>query len=660
MAEEGPHQDSIDNPKPAMDTHLLDCPICLEQLHQPKSLPCLHSFCQKCLSTFITKDPSEKMAAATSFLCPVCRMITQPVNHSEGKEKWAQQFPTNGLINSLVKVTMDEPKYCNPCEKKGKTRIPASIWCETLNIMFCDTCKVDFHDLVHEGCETANLAKPAEIMQRQEQVRCGKHAKKMTYHCENHQKLGCSRCITIDHRRCDEVTTTQEYCDKLKRESRLDHWKTSLQKTTEAIGLLIQEFDEQLQSIANDQDIGFKSLIDLRQSVDARLDAMQKKITDELTAIYKKEKENLDLSLQKCKRLTSSIQNTIKTSATVSQRIDSVDTILLYQRGVAEMKSYQDLVTEMRKSFIAVRIKHSFDLDLLQMEKNIPLTLGKVTVQRERRILPGQLFTPLAECRVKEIAKFNIKSSSDGSDCCASGIVYLPDDHIIVGDCNNKKVKLFTAIGKLEDELKVSGSLMDMCRVDYQTVAVTLSSLIAVYVIKVESSKLTLLLKIQLPAGQDLRGITYTGNIFIVSYGSNVHIVSKDGSTKHMRTYPTYCCHLACNPWTQEIYVSQPTSLNGSVTVSKFSNETRTDIAKVGVLNSAFGVDIDCDGNLYVCGQASNNVVQMSADGTRIRELLRVSDGVNKPRAISVCGDKFVVTNESSKHKNEVHLFQLY
>ncbi|XP_021352496.1 E3 ubiquitin-protein ligase Midline-1-like [Mizuhopecten yessoensis] len=417
MAEGGSPHDSLDNPKPAMDTHLLDCPICLEQLHQPKSLPCLHSFCQECLSTFITKDLSGKMAAATSFPCPVCRKITQPVNLSEGKEKWAQQFPTNDLINSLEKVTMDEPRYCKPCEKKGKSGTPAKVWCQAYNVLFCETCKDEYHDLIHEDCETVDISKDVTMQQKVTQVvRCGKHAEKMDYYCEDHEILGCSRCITIDHRRCDEVTTTQEYCDKLKRESCLDHLKTSLQKTTDAIEFLIKEFGEQLKTMPEDLDTGFKSIVDLRQKVDARLDAMQEKITDELTAIYKTEKENLDLTLQKCERLTSSIQITIKTSATVIQRNASVDTILVYQRGMAELRSYRDLVTELRKSFIAVRIKHSFDPALLKTNKNIPLTLGKVTVQKERRILPGHLFTPLAECRVKEVAKFNINSSSDSSD----------------------------------------------------------------------------------------------------------------------------------------------------------------------------------------------------------------------------------------------------
>ncbi|OWF38345.1 E3 ubiquitin-protein ligase TRIM56 [Mizuhopecten yessoensis] len=548
MAKGGCSHEVSEISKPEMDSHLLDCPICLEQLHQPKSLPCLHSFCQECLSTFIIKDLSGKMAAATAFPCPVCRKMTHPVNAAEDKDKWAQQFPTNELVKDQVKVTARELMFCKPCGKKGNTETPATILCKTCDVLFCDTCKLEHHDLFLEGCETVDVTGKAGMVQRQvtKQVRCGKHTKKMDYYCEDHQILGCSRCITIDHRRCDEVTTTLEYCDKLKRESRLDDLKTSLKKTTEAIELLIKEFGEQLQTLLEDQDTGLKSLADLRQRIDTRLDTMQKNITDELIATYKEEKDSLEMSMQKCERLMSSIQNTVESSGKAIQRNDSVDTILLYQRGQAEVKSYEDLVTEMRKKFTTVRIKHSVDLNLQTLDKDIPLSMGKIKMEKTPYRLPGLLSSHLSECGVREVSKFCIKCPSDDLYCHASGVVYLPDDHIVIGDYHNKKIKLFTASGECEDEMKLQGTPHDMCHV-----------------------------------------------------------------------------------------------------------------ATVGVLKGAFGVDVDVEGNVYVCGRESNNVVQMSEEGAHVRELLTSSDGVDRPRAISVCGDRFVVTNESSQNRNYVQIFKL-
>ncbi|XP_033752817.1 uncharacterized protein LOC117336416 [Pecten maximus] len=656
-----------DTPRSVNDSHLLDCPVCLEQLHEPKSLPCLHSFCQECLSTFITKDLSGKMASATAFPCPVCRKMTSPVNLSEDRKKWAQQFPTNDLVKDLIKAMTREPLYCQPCEKKGDLGTPATTWCKAYNVLFCAACKVTHHDLIHGGCETVDVTGKEGIMQRQvtQQIRCEKHTKKICYYCEDHQVLGCSRCITIDHRRCN-IVTTQEYCDKLKEHSRLEDLKTSLQKTTESIVLLIKEFGEDLQTLVNDQKNGSESLAHLRKMVDMRLDVMQKNISDKLISSYKEERENLEVSMQRCERLMSSIQNTIESSEAAVQRKDNVDTILLYQRGQAEEESYQNMLMEMKKSFNSVRIKHVVEPSLLRLDKDIPLSLGDVAVEKKLKMLPPGLYsnvTALSECCVKEVSKFSINCPSDGRNCSSSGVVYLPSDHIIVGDSTNRKIKLFTASGKYLDEMNVSAAPFDMCRVDDHTVAAAIPKF-GILIIRVHHSTLNVSFKIKMSNCEQPYGITYSGDTdtFIVSTLKEIYRVSTDGYATYMCTYPSSCWHLVYDERTGHIYGDQYTSKNGHIAVYKLSDGVVKPkaVTKVGILRDAFGIDVDGDGNVYVCGLASNNVVQMSGDGKNVRELLRPSDGVHKPTAISVYGNKFVVTKESSYDRTEVHIFQLY
>lgn len=42
----------------------LECAVCLEQYKEPKVLPCLHSFCKKCLEGLLPKQTTEKGSQA--------------------------------------------------------------------------------------------------------------------------------------------------------------------------------------------------------------------------------------------------------------------------------------------------------------------------------------------------------------------------------------------------------------------------------------------------------------------------------------------------------------------------------------------------------------------------------------------------------------------
>ena len=46
----------------------LECAVCLEQYTEPKVLPCLHSFCKRCLQGLLTQE-----GAVFKINCPTCR-----------------------------------------------------------------------------------------------------------------------------------------------------------------------------------------------------------------------------------------------------------------------------------------------------------------------------------------------------------------------------------------------------------------------------------------------------------------------------------------------------------------------------------------------------------------------------------------------------------
>ncbi|KAJ6654866.1 hypothetical protein lerEdw1_006337 [Lerista edwardsae] len=92
----------------ALTSGFLTCSVCLERFRQPKILPCLHTFCCKCL---------KKLAAGRPELqCPECR---QRVPLPAGVGGLQSNFFINGLLDLVRPAGTAEPA-CSLCPLVGR------------------------------------------------------------------------------------------------------------------------------------------------------------------------------------------------------------------------------------------------------------------------------------------------------------------------------------------------------------------------------------------------------------------------------------------------------------------------------------------------------------------------------------------------------------
>ena len=93
--------------KVTLPEDLINCSLCLDVFDQPKSLPCLHNFCLKCLQKYI-----EARELRDEFPCPLCSAVTQIPSND------LANFKDNFIIKSLIDEMLSEDKKNEEKEKK--------------------------------------------------------------------------------------------------------------------------------------------------------------------------------------------------------------------------------------------------------------------------------------------------------------------------------------------------------------------------------------------------------------------------------------------------------------------------------------------------------------------------------------------------------------
>ncbi|XP_072031810.1 uncharacterized protein [Amphiura filiformis] len=191
-----------------IDQNFLRCGICLEPFKNPRGLPCLHSFCEECLTRWAKTNKKDNSRVLT---CPNCMRPTKiPV---EGVEGFPAHFLVNGLQEtlSMEKATDDlSKKSCDQCEEPDNV---ASVYCQDCKHYLCESCH-NFHaawkSMKHHTVLTVADKLSGEVsISCVEAQYCTEHDnEEKKFYCETCDKPVCRDCIVLKQCCRDHDTVT--------------------------------------------------------------------------------------------------------------------------------------------------------------------------------------------------------------------------------------------------------------------------------------------------------------------------------------------------------------------------------------------------------------------------------------------------------------------
>ena len=273
----------------------ITCSVCGDLFTDPKTIPCLHTFCKQCIEKSIESNKLLE-TNGTVVCCPLCR--------AQLPRDETAAFATNYTINRLLEIfgkreagkslALSEIK-CGTCEEE----LPAITWCIECENSLCQDCNA-----MHKkwkAFKSHKLIAVKEVIQNPKLVlstlekpeACKNHSRQsLDLYCKTCSSLICRDCTLKDHPR---ETHDFDFIDDVVDEER------------EKIKQAITPLKQLLEQVRNVE----KRIEDCEKQIDTKSEANIRKIKDAYNEVYKLLKRQEEETLEKVNTIKMSFKKTL-------------------------------------------------------------------------------------------------------------------------------------------------------------------------------------------------------------------------------------------------------------------------------------------------------------------------------------------------------------
>ena len=220
---------------------ITECPICTNIFTDPRVLPCIHTFCLKCIEGWArNRKPGEQKLA-----CPLCRKVITV------SQQQVAQLPKNLFVEKLLDVKKlssgslsgKEAVVCEICSSDKST--VAVAYCIECQQNMCQQCS-DSHKKMratvsHRFIELQSPIAADELLVKLSANMCDKHRDKpMEVYCVQCKSVMCMMCYIKEHN-SHKCTDVSDVADELNKQLGAD---------CDDVGKKAVEFKERLNKLA--------------------------------------------------------------------------------------------------------------------------------------------------------------------------------------------------------------------------------------------------------------------------------------------------------------------------------------------------------------------------------------------------------------------------
>jgi hypothetical protein len=341
--------------------NIVECSVCKDTFNDPRTLPCIHSFCLTCVKGFSRdKHPGDSVG------CPICRTkFTIP-------DKGVDGLPKNCFIEQLKDIAVTASSYgcdgCSKAETDVSSRKQVVKFCIECQQQFCEDC-VGVHRRVkvtrgHKLVEIGNGEDVRVTVEKMTPVYCDKHSEEtLKLYCCDCEAAMCFMCFAEFHsgHKCSDVN---KVADEFRRQMMHD-----VEKMVEATTRCRDLLDEQERNKRE-----FSSVSDeIERAISKRVEQLKEGIDLEKRRLLE------DLEIRKKYRLKQ-IQLVIED---IEQHMLLSNSLIIYSEELISKGSIGDIAQQ--KTAVHDRAAELIKLDNIHQSVN---DLGTLKVKFEAAKIP--------------------------------------------------------------------------------------------------------------------------------------------------------------------------------------------------------------------------------------------------------------------------------
>ena len=300
----------------------LTCPVCFDRYTNPKTLPCLHSFCEHCLEGLSLDKKNETYHLS----CPTCRHCTELPE--EGAGAFPVAFTLNNLkeIYSLMKKVADPQQVtCDNC-----TTANATGYCKDCSQFLCTEC-ISMHKkwalfanhqltsldevTASDVSSTSQLLAPAK---KEAPLICPipSHDEPLKYYCDTCDESICRDCIMLAHKD-HKYNLIADSCTKHKEalEKSLNPVKGKIEGLKKVLSALAEregEIRERGEGVLEEIHEMVEEMMNVLCESERKLTEQAKRVTDAKLKVLSEQIKSAEMSLSVLEDVEDDVEQSLK------------------------------------------------------------------------------------------------------------------------------------------------------------------------------------------------------------------------------------------------------------------------------------------------------------------------------------------------------------